>query len=333
MHSWYLKRYPIIVSVPTAYTATVTPPGGTIYQYIDVTFTVSTDVPTPNYTWSVASGGSVISGQGTTSAVIRFTGTGSRTVTCDVTGGGAASDSDTVTVTAFTPALISNLAGWWDASSLSYVTVDGSNKVSQVNDRSGNSRNMTQGNGLLQPTWSSSVRNGLGAVLLDNADDFIQTSVIAPTNWIGSGQNVTVLAFCSLGPGRFGLQLNTSRTGSTSAIQSDNVLTGGWRHLNSSGSQTVQIAPESGAYTLDILRWTSGQKVAVKRKVSGTATDYESASTVTHTYVSNLGAFIGSGTGNNQTGYQCESMVFSRRLTDAEVRQLTDYIEGKWGTI
>lgn len=334
MNPWAFNFFFGQASTPS-YSATVTGPGGTIYQYVDVTFTVSTDVPTPTYTWSVASGGSVISGQGTASAVIRFSGTGSRTVTCDVGGGGSASDSETVTVTEFTPTLISNMAGWWDASSLSYVTLDGSNNVTAMTDRSGNSRGMSQATLLKRPPWSSSVRNGLGGFALDNVNDIVETSLIAATNWIGSGTETTVVTFGSSTGGRFVAALNTARSGTTERFQMDMLSSNPQLLVDVNGSSATVSVPSitDGSFYLDFWRWSSGQKVYVRRVKGGSSTDYESSGTLTQTFSASMGFYIGIGTANNIQGNNCESMVFARRLTDTEVRQIIDYFQGKWGTI
>ena len=336
-HSWYLQRYPVVLGtswhVPT-YTATVTGPGGTIYQFVNVTFTVSTDVPTPTYTWSVGSGGSIVSGQGTTSLVVRFTGTGSRSVTCDVTGGGTASDTESVTVTAFTPAAFSNLAGWWDFSSASYVTKDGSNLISAVTDRSGNGRGLAQATSTFRPVWAASARNGLGAMQLDNADDLLESSVIAPTNWIGSGTEVTIISFQTWTGGRFGWQLNTAKTGAASRFQLDMAGSTLWAVDNGGTSALVTMAAvSSGTAFLDVLRWKTGEKVSVRRYSGGSSVAYESASTFSTTFSTNMGVFYGRRDPNGLQGNNFESMIFARKLTDAEVVSIKDYIEAKWGAI
>jgi hypothetical protein len=334
MHSWYLRRYPVIVEVPASYTATITAPGGTIYQFVDATFTVSTDVPSPVYTWSV-SGGSVISGQGTTSAVIRFSSSGSCSVTCDVTGGGTASDTSPVTVTAFLPNVISNLSFWNDASSLSYVTLDGSNNVSQITGRLGLSRNLAQPTVTRRPPWTASVRNGLGGFALDSVDDFLNASTGSATNYVGSGTETTIITFGSSTGGRFGTTLNTSRTGSTERFQMDAISSNPQMLVNVGGnSATVSLpAIADGSFYLDITRWSSGQKVYVKRRKGAATTDYESSSTLTGTFSSNLGVWVGSGNSNNLQGYRCEILIYNRRITDTECRQLIDYFEAKWGAI
>ena len=55
----------------------------------------------------------------------------------------------------FTPKKISGLALWLDASDLSTITKDGSNYVSQWNDKSGKGFNVVQATGSAQPLWAS----------------------------------------------------------------------------------------------------------------------------------------------------------------------------------
>ena len=61
---------------------------------------------------------------------------------------------------AFTPASLSGLFGWCDASNSGSITKDGSNKVSQINDLSGANKHFSQATGGEQPTWLSADQNG-----------------------------------------------------------------------------------------------------------------------------------------------------------------------------
>ena len=56
----------------------------------------------------------------------------------------------------------STLLGWWKADA--GVTKDGSDKVSQWADQSGNGYDFTQATGARQPTWEASVQNGLPGI-------------------------------------------------------------------------------------------------------------------------------------------------------------------------
>ena len=53
----------------------------------------------------------------------------------------------------WTPASLSNLHSWFDFSDATTITKDGSNRVSQVNDKSGNGNHLTQGTAGSQPLY------------------------------------------------------------------------------------------------------------------------------------------------------------------------------------
>lgn len=94
MSDYDLLTWLILQDAPiAAYSASVTPPAGTIYTLTDNTFTATTNVPSPVYTWSVGAGDTIVSGQGTASVVVKFGTAGTRTVSLSVTGGGTASAS------------------------------------------------------------------------------------------------------------------------------------------------------------------------------------------------------------------------------------------------
>jgi hypothetical protein len=105
--------------------------------------------------------------------------------------------------------------------------------------------------------------------------------------------------------------------------------------VNVGGNSATVSLPSitDGSFYLDIIRWSSGQKVYVKRRTGSATTDYESASTLTGTFSASLGVFVGTGNSNNLQGYRCEILIYNRRITDTECRQLIDYFEAKWGTI
>ena len=71
----------------------------------------------------------------------------------------------------WTPADITGLTGWWDASDSSTVTLV-SGKVSQWDDKSGNSRHLTQGTDGSRPTYAGTI-NGLSVLTFDGTDDFL----------------------------------------------------------------------------------------------------------------------------------------------------------------
>jgi len=64
----------------------------------------------------------------------------------------------------FSPTDIPGLALWLDASDAASITLDGSNNVSQWNDKSGNARHVTQATVMNRPTPSTATLNGLTAI-------------------------------------------------------------------------------------------------------------------------------------------------------------------------
>lgn len=60
----------------------------------------------------------------------------------------------------FDPSSVSGLKIWLDASDLSTITKDGSDRVSQWNDKSGGARHLTQATAGDQPLWLSADQNG-----------------------------------------------------------------------------------------------------------------------------------------------------------------------------
>jgi len=63
----------------------------------------------------------------------------------------------------FVPTDISELKGWWDASDSDTITKDGSNRVSQWDDKAG-TYDWVQATGGKQPLWKSSDQNSLDTI-------------------------------------------------------------------------------------------------------------------------------------------------------------------------
>jgi len=81
--------------------------------------------------------------------------------------------------------LASNLKLWVDADKASSITKDGSNKVSQWNDLSGNSNNFVQGDYNRQPTYVASVLNSKPVVRISYSQTMnINTNFPSPTTVI-----------------------------------------------------------------------------------------------------------------------------------------------------
>ena len=76
---------------------------------------------------------------------------------------------------AWSPASLSGLTVWIDASSAASFTYSSGVVVSQWNDLSGNGHHFTQSSGSSQPSRSGT-QNGLATVVFDGADDYMDTA-------------------------------------------------------------------------------------------------------------------------------------------------------------
>jgi len=88
-----------------------------------------------------------------------------------------------LSIAKFEPVKIPGLQAWWDFSDLSTITKDGSNRVSSVKDKSGNSITINQGTAANQPLWVSSVQNGLDVLRFSDARiDYMTSASFFPTD-------------------------------------------------------------------------------------------------------------------------------------------------------
>ena len=78
----------------------------------------------------------------------------------------------------FSPTGIPGLALWLDASDTATITLDGSNNVSQWNDKSGNGKHATQATTLNRPSGTATI-SGLGAIGFDGTNDCLQVASLA----------------------------------------------------------------------------------------------------------------------------------------------------------
>lgn len=239
--------------------------------------------------------------------------------------------------TAFSPTGISGLALWLDASDSSTITLDGSNNVSQWNDKSGNGRNATQATTLKRPSYPSSSWNGLNAVVFDGVDDNLSTAAFTFGNytifgvvsrpwsvnqyrgWFGHGyagtsgkgtvqaQDNVASSFNAGETCYFGDGFNAGRTprafGAKPAV-SDNI--------------PVCFAARIGGSTTARVNGIANTRIAD----NGTSTTASNA-------------FVVGSTGESTdrwNGRVCELVLYSRELTDAEIVSVENYLRAKWGT-
>ncbi|CAB4213862.1 Concanavalin A-like lectin/glucanases superfamily [uncultured Caudovirales phage] len=91
----------------------------------------------------------------------------------------------------FTPNMLGGCSLWLDASDATTITKDGSNLVSQWNDKSINGYNATQATGAKQPTYTAAGISGKSVLTFDGTDDYMAANDIASI-MSGSDKEATI---------------------------------------------------------------------------------------------------------------------------------------------
>ena len=251
------------------------------------------------------------------------------TVQKELEGDGSISIDSTADLTVggglWTPANLTNLVAWYDASDVSTVTLNGSN-VSQIDDKSGNGYHVAQSSGADQPLYANGVINGLNAIQgngvaahLENYsiplyDPKLVAGVIQVVDnngggWFdatSSGDHSTLGFGIGKGDSTFdnnGFRLITLRHG-VAWNPSNTFLTAGDSHLFSTGSAYSNLF------------------------MDGTSIDTFNAGKVPTTGVTFGGSYFGSRTTNDYTG----EYVIADTSDTAEKEKLEGYLAHKWGT-
>lgn len=236
----------------------------------------------------------------------------------------------------FTPTSISGLALWLDASDASSVTLDGSNNVSQWNDKSGNGKHATQATTTKRPSYQTAVQNGLNACRYDGTDDCLQVASLTL-----SGQFTIVLACktttakpffvehsANVNPNQGFYFYGTTPTASAVRRTATGIVTPDvnvvWFGSAAGVASFRSLSSLVGGLAYSIRK----NGVAQALVGSGTTTISSSAS-ITDTL--NIGA-RNNGAAPASDGDYYEIMIYDRPLTDTEVGTLETYLKAKWGT-
>lgn len=104
----------------------------------------------------------------------------------------------------------------YDFSDLATITKDGADRVSQVNDKSGNARHLVQATGGNQPLWVDNGQNGLDIIRF--VDRFLEVS------WTAISQPLTIFTVLKL-PGNAGANRGIYSAGLANIIELDKLAT------------------------------------------------------------------------------------------------------------
>ena len=257
---------------------------------------------------------------------------------------------------AWTPAILTGLKAWYDASDTGTISVTG-NAVTQWNDKSTNAYNVTQGTGAKQPQSGTTTLNGKNVIAFDGGDRLVAASA---ANWKflhdGSSSLVgMVIKFSSVSdPNQLLTAMSTEDAADTTKIgASFNLEDRVAASLNNAnrcavvkgtGGQYVvlqdnnnAITPNSATVITHLIdadngtaadRWASyiGTGSALKAN-----TQTNAVSTSNPSYALNIGWNQGE-TYSGVTGFIAEVVIVSGAdATDTNRVLLRDYLSAKWG--
>ena len=231
----------------------------------------------------------------------------------------------------WTPANITTSL-WLDAADTATITLN-STTVSQWNDKSGNSRNASQGTAIQQPTYTSNSQNGYGMISFDGSNDNLDISSTTP---ITSG-NSNFGVFVAYKP----------KTATYYGAILANYLAGNFELMLGSQSVAAYIAPwglynnasldlDSDNYTQNANTFiscvrTSGSFVGytngtTKNTVANTQSVYTGANTAS---IWTLGANTNNGEAAPMDLYE---LIIINDTVSTDTRQKTEgYLAHKWG--
>jgi hypothetical protein len=235
----------------------------------------------------------------------------------------------------FVPTDISNLAYWYSADS--GITKDGSNLVSQWNDRSGNARNVTQATAGNKPVYTTNQVNGLPAVIFDGSNDFLSLNASIFTNT----SNITFFAVAKITTASqyatlFSQYLSGALSGAAFQVcnnsgalkmQTDISLPKGMY-----GSTTIPLSTYK-CFTYRVAPWST---VATNTElwlngIAETETSYGGAGTPVlaagNVYV---GAFGGGGPTVTLNGGIAEIVIYNANLSDLDRSRVESYLIAKY---
>jgi len=240
-----------------------------------------------------------------------------------------------------TPA--SGSAIWIDASDASTFTFSSGSVVSQWNDKSGNSRNFSQGTVANQPSRTGS-RNGLSTVVFDGTNDRMQATN-ATGNYTSWSLFVVTFSNSASTQRIFGKRNAGAADESYGAVHFSSKLYALARNLSSAVNATLLNASDGlfGITTngssadigsLRLLSQTVSNNVdtKVRYQTANLASATAGSQSVTNTVNPFIGALNVSGSFFEfLNGEIAEMLLYPSALSDADREQTETYLKNKWG--
>ena len=263
----------------------------------------------------------------------------------------------------WTPSELSSLKAWYDASDESTVTVT-SSRVSQLDDKSGNSLNLTKGT--TGPTYTTNGLNGL-PVMTFGGTEWLNAATASDWNFLHNTSGSTVVAVWKPGTSSnpnavyalMGTNAGTNvNVGCSLSYENRSIITGADNAIianvsNGNGSTRVLAGfnfdagntifsdfnskavggtASVNAWVIDPNNGTAANRLKVNRNggsLGGNQTFTGTPSTSNAAFALQVGAI-----GNNViplTGYIAEVVIANSKLSTADRQRLEGYLAHKWG--
>lgn len=239
--------------------------------------------------------------------------------------------------TAFSPADITGLALWLDASDAATLTLDGSNNVSQWNDKSGNGNHGAQSTTTARPSITGSI-NGRSALAFDGIDDSFSVANSATID-LGPTMSVFIvhkLSSASSAARQTLIQFSNGSTASPS-IEAAGTLPPSGGNANSyvlirPGVVIATSAANSLTTSGVVSSFHIENSANCSIRINSTEVAFAASAgmTLTGSGSAKLIGMRGS-PAQNYSGAMGEIIVFNKRLSAEETTQIESYLISKWG--
>ena len=236
----------------------------------------------------------------------------------------------TPSFTQWTPALIST-ALWLDAADASTVTADGSNLVSQINDKSGNARHFTAST-TARPTYTSGGQNARNVLTFNGTSNSLSRAnyVYGTTHSLFAVFKYTAASTITNSTPGFALMRGSSDNTAIYAGEWSGAFASerlGYYAGSSGFAKTDQNITATSPLLISFA--LNASQAGSVRRLNGTA---DFTSTVGPNVPSSI-QYIGSfdGTANFFPGLFCELVITATFLTGNVIEQTEGYLAHKWG--
>lgn len=231
---------------------------------------------------------------------------------------------------AFSPSSIAGLVLWLDASDASSVTLDGSNNVSQWNDKSGNGRHAAQATALNRPSWLTNQLNGFGAVKPNGSNQWLEVPSMPA---VDAGWTVLIVTKRGTTSASGIVGANSGTLSSALVIgpgTGDNIQISQWGDVLNVVGPTVGGGADYGIYaTYDGSHPTGSFSIRVSTNATAASGPMAQLAGTPPSATWNIARYGASGGYYGSNIY--EIIAYNRQVTAGEGTQLRAYVASKWG--